>query len=120
MATGTMAEIAGEKAVNNDIGARLFQYRGDMTQELNHYHQHGEEIITSFVRGINAYIDLTRQNPDLLPVEFRILGIEPHYWTPAVVVSRHNGLYRNVGSEISLAKRVFEHGSDIVRQESSF
>jgi len=120
MATGTVAEILGEKALRRDIGARLFKVRVDMNQEMNHYHPQGEEIITSFVKGINAYIDLTKENPDLLPIEFRLLGIKPEHWTPEVVVSRHNGLYRNVGSELSLARRVQAMGGDLVEQLSNF
>ena len=120
MATGTMSGILGERAVQNDTGARLFKFRGDMIQEMNHYHPDGEEIITSFVSGINAYVDLTLENPDLLPVEFRLLGIKPGHWTPEVVVSRHNGLYRNVRSEISLAQRVQELGGNLVKQLSNF
>ncbi len=106
LATGTLAEILGDKALNRDIGARLLQARVDIKEEMNHYHPQGEEIITSFVRGINAYIDLTRKNPGLLPLEFRLLGLKPGHWTPEVVVSRHNGLFRNAGSEISMARAV--------------
>jgi penicillin amidase len=105
-ATGTLAEILGEKALNRDIGARLLKARVDMKKEMNHYHPQGEEIITSFVKGINAYINFVKQNPDLIPLEFRLLGIKPEHWTPEVVVSRHNGLYRNCGSEISMARTV--------------
>ena len=111
-ATGTLAEILGDKALKRDIGARLLKARVNMTEEMNHYHPQGEEIITSFVRGINAYIDRTRQNPNLLPVEFRLLGLQPEPWTPEVVVSRHNGLFRNCGSEISMARIVRVMGPD--------
>ncbi|UCE21626.1 MAG: penicillin acylase family protein [Candidatus Aminicenantes bacterium] len=111
-ATGTLAEILGEKALNRDIGARLLKARVDMKKELNHYHPQGQEIITSFVRGINAYIDFVKQNPDLLPLEFQLLGIKPEHWTPEVVVSRHNGLFRNCGSEISMARTVSVLGAD--------
>jgi len=111
-ATGTLAEILGDKALNRDIGARLLQARVDIKEEMNHYHPQGEEIITSFVRGINAYIDLTRKNPGLLPLEFRLLGLKPGHWTPEVVVSRHNGLFRNAGSEISIARAVSVLGAE--------
>jgi len=111
-ATGTLAEILGEKALNRDIGARLLKARVDMKKEMNHYHPQGEEIITSFVRGINAYIDFIKKNPDLLPLEFRLLGIKPEHWTPEVVVSRHNGLFRNCGPEISMARTVRILGAD--------
>jgi penicillin amidase len=114
-ATGTLAEILGPKALKKDIGARLLKARVDMREEMNHYHPDGEEIITSFVRGINSYIDHTRKNPSLLPIEFQFLGIKPGYWTPEVVVSRHNGLFRNVRYEVAFAQAVNAIGSQKVR-----
>jgi len=111
-ATGTLAEILGPKALEKDIGARLLKARVDMKREMSHYHPQGEEIIASFVRGINAYIDQVIENPILLPIEFKLLGIEPEHWTPEVVVSRHNGLFRNVRYEVSLAQSVKILGAD--------
>jgi penicillin G amidase len=105
-ATGTMAEIQGPRALAGDIGARLLEFRGDMDAELNHYHPRGAGIVGAFVRGINAYIERTEREPARLPIEFRVLGIKPGRWTPEVVVSRHNGLYRNVGQEVEVARLV--------------
>ncbi len=119
-ATGTMAEILGPKALQRDISARLLKARLDMEEELNHYHPQGKEIITSFVRGINAYIDLVSQNPNLLPLEFHLLGITPGHWTPEVVVSRHNGLFRNVRTEIAMAQAVQIMGAEKVKSLSNF
>jgi penicillin amidase len=115
-ATGTLAEILGERALQRDIGARLLKARVDIQDEMNHYHPQGEEIITSFVRGINAYVDLTRKNPELLPMEFELLAIKPHHWTPEVVVSRHNGLFRNARYEIRYAQAVAQLGPKIARE----
>ena len=56
-ATGTMAEIFGEKELKRDIGTRLFMFRGHMKEELDHYHEDGEEIISAFTEGVNAYIN---------------------------------------------------------------
>ena len=42
-------------------------------------------IIESFVKGVNAYIEKTQQNPELLPPEFEILDIKPDLWTPEIV-----------------------------------
>jgi penicillin amidase len=111
-ATGTLAEILGPRALDRDIGARLLKARVDMDLELAHYHPDGREIIGSFVRGINAYIDHTRRFPELLPREFRLLGLQPNHWTPEVVVSRHNGLFRNAGTEIGMAGAVSAMGSE--------
>ena len=46
-ATGTVAEIFGETELKRDIGARLFKFRGNIKEELNHYHEDGYEIISS-------------------------------------------------------------------------
>src|SRR6187549_301089 len=55
-ATGTVSEILGARELKRDIGARLFKFRGNLKQEFNHYHPHGELIITAFTEGINAYV----------------------------------------------------------------
>jgi penicillin amidase len=55
-ATGTVAEVLGPKELKRDLGTRLHMFRGDLKSELNWYHPHGEAIITSYVRGVNAYI----------------------------------------------------------------
>ena len=115
-ATGTLAEIEGPRALLADIGARLLRFRGDMKRELSHYHPRGYEIVTAFVAGINAYIELTEREPARLPLEFRILGIKPGKWTPEVVVSRHNGLFRNATQEVQYAQLVHLVGSDRTRE----
>ena len=115
-ATGTVAEILGARELQRDIGARLHRFRGDLTTDLKHYHDRGDRIIPAFVRGINAYIDQTVADPDLLPLEFRLLGITPQHWTPEVVISRHQGLVGNVSSEIGNARAVAMLGADAVKE----
>ena len=114
-ATGTMAEIQGPRALAADRGARLLRFRGDLTAELNHYHPRGAAIVGDFVRGINAFVDATQRDPALLPVEFRVMGIKPGRWTPEVVVSRHNGLFRNATQEVQAARLVRALGEDRAR-----
>ena len=48
-ATGSVAEILGAEEINRDIGARLFKFRGDLTEELNYYHPQGKFIIGAYV-----------------------------------------------------------------------
>jgi penicillin amidase len=43
-ATGTAAEILGKKQLARDMGARLHMFRGNMKQELSHYHPHKSRI----------------------------------------------------------------------------
>jgi len=115
-ATGTLAEILGRRELDRDIGTRLHMFRKDMKRELAHYHPRGELIITAFVDGINAYIEQTERNPALLPLEFELLGIQPGRWTPAVVISRHQGLLSNVTTEIRLAQAVAAIGAARVKE----
>jgi len=114
-ATGTVAEILGPKELKRDIGNRLFQFRGDLTQELNWYHPHGAAIVEAFVNGINAYIAETQRNPNLLTPEFKMLGITPGKWTPAVVVTRFNGLLANISQELNMALAVRTIGVEKVK-----
>jgi penicillin amidase len=115
-ATGTVAEILGKRELDRDIGARLHRFRKDLDQELKHYHPRGDVIVRAFVDGINAYIAKTERNPKLLPIEFELLGIKPARWTPAVVVSRHQGLLSNLTLEMRLGQAVAQLGGEQVRE----
>ena len=119
-ATGTVAEILGARELKRDIGTRLFQFRGNMQQELNHYHPHGELIIQSYVDGVNAYIEEIKKDTKQLPLEFRLLGIVPEKWTPAVVISRHQGLLSNLSTEIEISRAVATLGADRVKDLIDF
>jgi len=119
-ATGTVAEILGERELKRDIGTRLFKFRGDMNQEMNYYHDDGSEIITAYTNGVNAYIDEILNTPDQLPLEFKILNILPEKWTPEVVISRHQGLLGNVGLELQTGRAVAKLGVDKVKDLSWF
>ena len=119
-ATGTVAEILGKKELKRDIGNRLFMFRGDLNQEINWYHPHGAAIIGAFVNGINAYIAETERNPALLTPEFKMLGIKPGKWTPAVVISRFNGLLGNIDQELTIAMAIKAIGIDKVKDIDVF
>ena len=119
-ATGTTAEILGPRAIARDHGTRLFKFRGDMTSEMNHYHPRGVDIITSFVHGVNAYIDEALQDPDALPLPLRLMGIQPKHWTPEVVISRHQGLLGNIGQELRTGRAVCLVGEEQVKELQYF
>lgn len=118
--TGTVAELLGPRELKRDIGTRLFQFRGDMEQEMGHYHPRGKLIITSFVAGVNAYIAEARQHPERLPLEFKLLQTLPDFWTPEVVISRHQGLLGNIGEEMSTGRAVALLGPELVKELSWF
>ena len=115
-ATGTVAEIFGEDELERDIGTRLFKFRGNMVDELNHYHEDGFEIVSSFVLGINKYIEEVNKEPNLLPIEFDILGIKPEKWTNEDVISRHQGLLGNIEQELNIGRAVSLIGEEKVKE----
>jgi penicillin G amidase len=119
-ATGTMAELLGERELKRDIGTRLFKFRGNLNAELQHYHPRSKLIIEAFVAGINAYIAEARQKPEDLPFEFKLLNTLPDFWTPEVVISRHQGLLSNIEDEINNARLVKILGADKMRELSWF
>ncbi len=119
-ATGTMAEVLGKRELKRDIGARLFSFKGNMEEELAHYHPHGKAIVEAFTEGVNAYIKQVLNGKAPMPVELKLLGIKPGYWTPAVVISRHNGLLTNVQDELATARLLGKIGEEKLRAISNF
>lgn len=115
-ATGTVAEILGARELKRDIGTRLFMFRGNMDKELNYYHPQGKEIINAYVEGVNAYIKEINQTPALLPIEFKLLNIQPKEWTPEVVISRHQGLLGNITQELNIALAIQKVGVEKVKE----
>ena len=115
-ATGTLAELLGEREVQRDVGVRLFKYRGDKTAELTRYHPRGPAIVDAFVDGVNAFVAATRRDTTLIPLELRMLGARPQPWTWEVVVSRHGGLLGNVTDELSNGRFVAAHGAALLKK----
>lgn len=103
---GKMAEQFGPRFLEHDRAARLFLFRGNLDEEFASYHPRAREILTAFSEGINAYVDEAKASADKLPIEFRLTGTEPGYWSPTSSLIRIYGITRNVGSEISLARRI--------------
>jgi penicillin amidase len=101
---GLLSEVLGADYIARDRAARLFLYRGAMEQEWAAYGCDLRPVIEPFVAGINEYIRLIGRQPDLLPVEFRLLDYLPAPWEPDDVLRiRAHGRYRNVSSEVQRA-----------------
>jgi len=112
---GKLAEILGERAIERDKFARLLRYRGHMQAEWESYAPDAKPIITAFVRGINAWIEQTKDN---LPIEFQLAGYKPEPWTPEVCLTRMAGyvMTRNASTEIMRAQLAREFGAAFVDQ----
>lgn len=101
---GEMAKDFGPSYVEGDRMARAFLFRGDMYREWLAYGSDAKRVAGDFVAGVNAYVALTEERPELLPMEFKMLGYKPTKWNPEDVVRiRHHGLTLNFTSEVDRA-----------------
>jgi len=108
---GRLAEVLGPDYVEQDKAARLFTYRKDMHAEWLAYGSDAKRIAQAFTAGINAYIDVLEQRPDLTPPEFELLGYKPARWAAADIVRiRSHGLWRNLANEVKRARIACRHG----------
>ena len=114
---GQLSEILGEQYLEQDRAARMFVYRGDMYAEWLAYGNDAKLISKAFTAGINAFVELAKVNPELMPVEFALLGYQPSTWQADEVVRiRSNGLWRNVVSEVWRARLACEDKLDEAAQ----
>ena len=114
---GELSEVLGEDYIEQDTAARLFLYRGDMYSEWLAYGNDAKRITKAFVAGINAFVDLTYKNPELLPEEFQALGYLPSRGSAEDVVRiRSHGLWRNVRSEVWRARLACRSGLSLTHQ----
>ena len=110
---GLLSEALGPGYVARDRAARLFLYRGPMDAEWAAYGCDLAPVIPPFVAGINEYVRLTEEVPELLPAEFRSLGYRPAAWQPQDVLRiRSHGFHRNIHSEVARAMILHEFGPE--------
>jgi len=106
---GLLAADFGPGYLAQDYASRLFLYHGNMQAEWDAYCPDAEQICTSFVNGINCYIEQTEKDPALLPPEFTLMGTKPSRWKAEDVARiRSHGLCRNVLSELLRARILTE------------
>lgn len=109
-AEGRLAEVLGPSALSRDRQARLLKYRGPADdQELKVYHPEARLIMTSYVAGVNAFIERAGAN-GALPVEFVLTGIRPEPWTIESLLLRQNS-FGDATAELQLARSVAQLGA---------
>ncbi len=74
---GRLSEVLGSEYLEQDRAARLLLYRGDMYTEWLAYASDTKRIVTAFVGGINAFVDLIDRGAAPLPPEFERLDYQP-------------------------------------------
>jgi len=111
---GKLAEVFGARFAERDRAARLFLYRGDKVADWQSYAEDAQACVSAFVAGINAWIELTRADPALLPIECRTLGYLPDVWQPTDVARiRAHGLFYNLHDEVTRATTLRDYGSPL-------
>ena len=86
MAIGNLSIVVGEKALEYDKFFRILNLRDIAIKTYEYLKSHKElklyaEILEAYARGVNDYIDYVINN-DLLPLEYKLLGIKPEHWRP--------------------------------------
>jgi penicillin G amidase len=77
-ATGELAEIVGDIAIEHDRRQRVLGIRATAEKGLQSATDDDRKQFSAYARGVNAFIGSHR---DRLPLEFRILGYKPRPWT---------------------------------------
>ncbi len=108
-AEGTMTSLLGASEVPDDsteLGVQdqtPAQYTAEaeqLPQEAGAEGQQALDDLNEYVAGINAYINVTKLDPEKLPAEYLALGVKPTTWTLADTMAV--GTYL-IGQELVLA-----------------
>ncbi|HSF18880.1 MAG TPA: penicillin acylase family protein [Vicinamibacteria bacterium] len=78
-ASGTLAEIFGEEAIEPDRQARLFGLAAAAGAELERMAPEAREVLEAYASGVNAYLEA---HGDKLPPELSFLRLRPSPWQP--------------------------------------
>ena len=80
-ASGTLSEVVGASAINQDKYFRTLGLRRAAEASYEIYTEESKQVLEWFAAGVNAYIS-DAKNANRLPIEFKLMGIEPEEWTP--------------------------------------
>ena len=82
-ATGTLAEVLGEDALQQDTTTRTLGIDRLAETAYENLAPESKQIVDNYTAGINDYL---KNNPEL-PVEFETLGYQPEAWQPTDVMA---------------------------------
>ncbi|KGP92134.1 beta-lactam antibiotic acylase [Pontibacillus chungwhensis BH030062] len=80
-ASGTLSEVAGIKALDQDKYFRTLGLRKAAATSYNEYSDEAKQVMEWYADGVNAYIKQAKNNR-ALPIEFTLMGAAPDVWTP--------------------------------------
>ncbi len=76
---GVASSVLGERGLEYDKFVRTIGMRRAAEQEWQRLNAEEQAILQAYADGVNAFIETHR---DRLPIEFTLLGVQPHPWTP--------------------------------------
>lgn len=79
LAAGRLSEILGPPTIGLDRLVRTLGLMRAARREVASYDTHSLGILNAFSEGVNAFIDHSKGR---LPLEFRLLKVEPEPWRP--------------------------------------
>lgn len=80
-ASGRLAEVIGEAAIDTDKYFRTFSLRAAGEASWSSYGEEAKQVLEWYAEGVNAYIGEAKDD-GRLSYEFALLGYEPEEWTP--------------------------------------
>jgi len=88
---GRLAELVGEPGLSNDEFIRSIGLHITINKTWEEIQKRPElaelkTLLEAYARGVNDYIDYAEKH-DLLPVEYRVLGLKPQPWRPVDTIS---------------------------------
>ena len=83
VATGTLSEIFGDRALPFDILQRKIGFAKKAYADIQHLDAYHFELLQSYCAGINEWV----QEKAILPPEFVLLGLTPPKWEPKHVAA---------------------------------
>jgi len=100
---GALAEVFGPAFVPFDHVARLLAFRGPIDQEWKKLDPRVEGVAEAFVAGVNARVDQVLQDAELLPIEFKTLGMLPARWQKDDLLRARVSASPNIQGEVRRA-----------------
>src|SRR5690625_806611 len=79
-ASGTLSELVGAQAVDNDKYFRTLGLRRAAKDSLEIYPDDAKAVLNDFTDGVNAFIEEASEEGNL-PLEYTLLGVEPQEWS---------------------------------------
>ncbi|MFP3917295.1 penicillin acylase family protein [Lysinibacillus telephonicus] len=105
-ASGTLAEVVGESAVESDKFFRTFSLRNAAEKSWEGYNENSKQILQWYAEGVNAFINEVK-GTSKLSYEFKLLGYEPEEWTPIDSLTIGKYMAYDLGGNWSL--QAFNH-----------